>query len=70
MTVRQAAKRIGCHPRHVLHLISKGVLRAKQVERPGQVVSYRWEVNAKDVNHYATQPQQGGYPRGQKRPPN
>lgn len=63
MTVVEAARAIGCHPRHVRWLITTGRLRATKGPRRTDPYS----VHAGDVRRYAATPQPQGYPRGASR---
>jgi len=65
MTTREASKRIGCSIQHVRTLIRRGTIRATETYDSHGSMYYR--VNAGDVKRYASKPQSGGFPRGQKR---
>ncbi len=61
MTVRQAAKVIGCSPSHVGHLIRAGKIEAEQYEMPG---GFYYDISQKEVERYRDKEQHGGWPRG------
>jgi excisionase family DNA binding protein len=60
MTVAEAARAIGCSPRHVRTLIVQGKLRARKHER-------LYDLSPREVYRYWAEPQGRGFPRGRKR---
>ena len=62
MTVKQAAKVIGCSPSQVGHLIRIGKIKAERYEMPG---GFYYDVPRKEAERYRDTEQKGGWPRGQ-----
>ena len=65
MTVREAARQIGCGARHVRTLIQQGKLRARLVQLPWG--GYTHDIPPREVRRFLSIPQTVGYPRGRPR---
>ena len=66
MTVQEAAKLIGCSPRHARALARAGVLRATREKAPwGKLFCYN--IHKQSAVAYRDKQQPRGFPRGAKR---
>lgn len=66
MTTREAALLMGCTQKHVLKLIGKGRLTARQVPVP-YGVGFVHDVSRESVNWYNSVVSRKGWPRGKTR---
>lgn len=70
MSTDEAARLIGCHPRHVRTLISRGKLAATlrpAINQQGQQYRMAYDVSLEEVRRFLDNPQRQGWPRGKPR---
>lgn len=67
LTVKEAAKHLGCSVRHVRTLINKGILSAYREPMPYSKSMFYYLVEAEDVLNYSRRMITQGWPRGKTR---